>query len=64
MRSHVLWGVVWALPAIVAIVSIPIYFRLVRTRHLSVLQAIAVPGAVIVVIGAILVATIMLSSKG
>ena len=33
MRLHFLWGVVWALPAIVAIAAIPFYMRFRRRWH-------------------------------
>jgi hypothetical protein len=47
MPSHVLWAIVWALPAMVAVLAIPLYMRFVRARRVSVMQAIAVPAAVI-----------------
>ena len=49
MPSHILWAIVWALPAMVAVLAFPLYLRFVRARRASVMQAIAVPVAVILV---------------
>ncbi len=62
MPSPILWGILWALPVMVAIVAIPFYMRLVRTRRVSVMRAIAIVVVVIAVANVMLVASWAIAS--